>query len=163
MERPESDCCNIRAKWQCISGIVVQGHGVASGMAENSRYPRSTIRMQKPFFRERGVDLSLFHEGTLNVSIQPYVFKMIKPWHTFRQIEWTTLHPPEDFSFSRCTVLFENTQYPGLIYYPHPETKETHFQDPSVLEILTHFVTGIGYGDRVEVTINPAEISLYQP
>jgi len=149
-----------REKWKTVAGIVTRGHRVASGKAEDSPYPAGTIQLQKPFFKALGLDLSSCHGGTLNLSIHPYTFEMTRPRHTFRQVEWTPLHPPEDFSFSHCLLIVQKRKIPGWIYYPHPETKETHFQDPSVLEILAPYTDGIGYGDRIGIEIDPAEITL---
>src|SRR6185503_17786920 len=98
----------IDEKWIRISGIVDRGHQVASGMASDNPYPNGTIKMQIPFFKERGLDLGSFFQGTLNVSISPNSFEMKLPEYTFRKVAWTTLHPPEDFSFSRCKIIFDN-------------------------------------------------------
>lgn len=149
-------------KWVIVGGIVERGYRVASGEAEDNRYPSGTIEMQKPYFKALGLDLAPFYEGTLNVSISPHTFTMRQPQYTFRQVAWTTLHPPEDFSFSRCRLKFDNIEYHGWIYYPHPETKKTHFQNPSILEIIAPFIPNLDYGDRVEITINENEVSLNQ-
>ena len=44
----------------------MRGHEVAS--KKSVHYPQRTIEMQAPFFKERGLDLSGFHRGTLNIS-----------------------------------------------------------------------------------------------
>lgn len=142
---------------------MIQGHRVASGQAADNRYPRGTITMQKPFFKKLGLDLTSCHDGTLNVSILPLRFEMGEPRYTFHRLEWTSLHPPEDFSFSPCVITFHRTSHPGWIYYPHPETKKTHFQSPHVLEILAPFIPGIHYGEEVMIEIDPDEIHLYHP
>jgi hypothetical protein len=85
---------------------------------------------------------------------------MTKPEFTFPLVEWTDLHPPETFSFSRCKVKFEGKEYAGWVYYPHPETKKTHFQNPSLIEVITYEVANLKYGDTLEVEINPQEISI---
>jgi hypothetical protein len=146
--------------WTTITGVVTPGHQVASGRAKNSPYPRGTIEMQLPFFKERGLDLTNFFQGTLNISIHPYTFSMRSPEYTFRKVNWTTEHPPEDFSFSRCQVIVENTEYEGWVYYPHPETKKRNFQDPTIIEVIAHQIPTIGYGDKIELRVNPKEISL---
>jgi len=147
-------------EWGAISGVIQRGHAVASGKAPNSPYPNGALEMQIPHFQERGLDLASFYRGTLNVSINPHTFTMKKPEHTFRNIKWTSEHPAEDFSFSRCSVVFEGRRYAGWIYYPHPETKKRHFQDPSVIEIIAPFIPGLGYGDRVEIEVQLEEVSL---
>lgn len=148
--------------WRIIPGVIIRGHGVASGQGE-SPYPRGTIEMQKPFFLARGVDLSLYYEGTLNIAISPWGFSMQNPAITLRRVEWTMLHPPEDFSFSRCKVSFKGVEVEGLVYYPHPETKIRHFQDTSMIEVIAPYIDGVSYGDRIELALNPAEIAVTEP
>lgn len=146
--------------WMTVNGTVQQGHQVASGKSADSRYSESSIKLQKPFFKQLGLDLSGFYEGTLNVSIEPYRFSMQRPEFTFRDVEWTSLHPPEHFSFSRCWVVFQDAKYSSWIYYPHPETKTTHFQQPSTLEIIAPPIPNLTYGDTIQIQINTDEVSL---
>jgi hypothetical protein len=88
--------------WQHLTGVLMQGHQVAS--RPSAAYPYSSLEKQKPYFKERGLDLSPYFNGTLNISIAPLEFEMTKPEFTFPLVEWTDLHPPETFSFSRCKV-----------------------------------------------------------
>jgi len=143
-----------------VDGIVQQGHQVASGTALESPYPRGTIEMQTPFFQAFGLDLTPLFQGTLNVSIAPKTLEVIKPEFTFRQVKWTDKNPPEDFSFSRCRLLFQEQEYESLIYYPHPETKIRHFHNPSIVEILAPLIPEIRYGSRVAIAYNPIEIRI---
>ncbi|MGB3573234.1 MAG: hypothetical protein WBA01_14410 [Phormidesmis sp.] len=144
--------------WQKVDGIIERGHKVASGSALDNPYPCGTIEMQIPFFKELGLDLTSFLKGTLNVSISPNTFQLVKPEFTFRNVEWTDKHPPEDFSFSHCRVLFKDVRYDCLIYYPHPETKKRHFQNPSIVEIIAPSIPEIEYGGRIEIEYNPLEV-----
>jgi hypothetical protein len=146
--------------WFSVTGTVCQGFRVASGQNTESPYPESTIAMQMPFFYDRGLDLSGYFSGTLNVSIAPKVFTILSPYKTFPLVEWTTLHPPETFSFCRCVLTFQEKQYESLLYYPHPETKRSHFQCNSVLEILAPKLEGLGHGDGVTVSLCIAEIEI---
>ena len=139
----------------------MQGHQVASRPSKD--YPYSSLEKQKPFFKDLGLDLYEYFNGTLNISIEPYVFDMAEPEITFELVEWTDLHPPETFSFSRCKVKFNGKSYDGWIYYPHPETKKTHFQNPSIIEIITYEISKIKYGDLIEVEINNNEITISKP
>jgi hypothetical protein len=139
-----------------ISGTIVEGYGVASGPSKD--YPYGTLEKQIPLFKQRGLNLERFHPGTLNVSIAPATFEMANPQFTFRQVAWSDLHPPEDFSFSRCTVKFKGASYAGYVYYPHPETKKRHFESASLLEIISEFIPEIEYGERVELELNANEI-----
>ena len=147
--------------WIQLTGILVQGHQVASRPSNN--YPYSSLEKQKPYFKDLGLDLYSYFNGTLNISIRPLEFEMIKPEFTFELVEWTNLHPPETFSFSRCRVRFKGQAYEGWVYYPHPETKRTHFQNPSLVEVITWEISGIEYGDRLEVELNPDEIKIRIP
>ena len=146
-------------KWQAVAGIIARGHQVASGMAKNSPYPRGTIEMQTPFFQKLGLDLSAFFPGTLNISISPKSFTIKQPEYTFKNIQWHQEYPSEDFSFSRCRVIFQEITYLGLVYYPHPETKIGHFQDPAIVEVIvSSLIPQIHYGDRIILEVNPLAI-----
>ena len=94
------------------------------------------------------------------MDIRPYKFQMLKPEFTFRDIEWTDMHPPEHFSFSHCKVIFRNLEYAGWVYYPHPETKIRNLQNPSLLEVIAMFIPGLGHGGEVDVLVDPAEIEI---
>jgi hypothetical protein len=144
-----------------VSGVVVEGHRVASGPSKE--YPYGTLEKQKPYFEALGLTLEHFYLGTLNVSIAPLRFEMIKPAYTFRQISWTELHPPEDFSFSPCKVVFGGREFDGYVYYPHPETKVRHFQNPSLIEVIAEQIPGIEYGTRLELVLDPVEIQIHPP
>ena len=137
----------------------MRGHQVASRPSKD--YPYSSLEKQKPFFKALGLDLQKYFTGTLNISIAPFEFEMVKPEHTFELVEWTDLHPPETFSFSRCKVIFKGVEYTGWVYYPHPETKKTHFQNASLLEVITYEIPNIQYGDGVDIEINPDEILVH--
>lgn len=141
-----------------LPGILSRGHQVASRPSKD--YPYSALEKQKPLFKALGLDLYGYFNGTLNISIAPLIFEMTAPEFTFPLVEWTDLHPPETFSFSRCIVVYKNIEYPGWVYYPHPETKRNHFQNPSLLEVITKRIPEIKYGDSLEVGIDPKEITL---
>lgn len=146
-------------KWQTVEGIIQRGHQVASGMAKDNPYPKGTIEMQTPVFQKLGLDLSAFFPGTLNISISPKTFTIGQSKYTLKSVQWHREYPAEDFSFSPCRVIFQEITYEGLIYYPHPETKIGHFQDPAIVEVLvSSFIPQINYGDRVIFEINPREI-----
>ena len=151
----------MESKWIQIKGIITRGHQVASGMAKDSPYPQGSIMMQRPFFQERGLDISSFFLGTLNVSVFPYKFKVERPQYTFEQVKWYINAPPETFSFSPCRLRVNQQQHESLVYYPHPDTKPNHFQDDSTLEILSPFLPNIQYGDAVLLTINTQEITIF--
>jgi len=146
--------------WVTIPGVVVEGFGVASGLSDSSPYPEGTITTQLPFFKELGLDFSSFYPATLNVSIRPFSFALRYPEHTFRQVKWSGQAPAEDFSFAQCLVTFGEKTYRGYVYYPHPETKPDHYQDPSTVEIVTGFIPGVAYGAPVELQVRRDQITV---
>ncbi|MEO1673010.1 MAG: hypothetical protein AAFR77_19910 [Cyanobacteria bacterium J06631_2] len=143
-----------------LTGVVKPGHRVASGQAKDSPYERGTLEMQLPYFRDLGLDLSGFYLGTLNVLIAPHTFSLTEPQYSFEQVKWHDDYPAETFSFSRCAVNYQNIDYSGLVYYPHPETKIGHFQDPAIIEIIAPKILNLDYGDRLILKLNPQEIKL---
>ena len=145
-------------QWILLHGTIVEGYRVASSPSKD--YPYGALDRQRPIFAARGLDLSGYFNGTLNIDIRPHTFKLIKPEFTFHHVEWTDLHPPEHFSFSRCRVIFKDIEYEGWVYYPHPETKLRHFQNPSLMEVIAMPIPGINYGSEVSVFVNPEEIEV---
>jgi hypothetical protein len=141
-----------------VAGVLVRGHQVASRASEH--YPQGTIEMQAPFFRERGLDLSGFFSGTLNISIGPRTFRIRRARFHFPAVRWTSKHPPEHFSFSPCTLFAKGSRYEGLIYYPHPETKARHHQTDSMIEVLAPWIEGIGYGDQIDIEVQGSEVEI---
>ena len=148
-------------KWNTLRGTLIQGYRVASGPSRD--YPYGALDRQRPIFKARGLDLEGYFNGTLNIDVRPFTFKLIKPEFTFRNVEWTDLHPPENFSFSRCKVIYKDIEYEGWVYYPHPETKLRHFQDPSLLEVIALPIPEIKYGDEVQVSVHPDRIEVSTP
>ncbi len=144
-----------------VTGILRRGYGVASGPSPD--YPYGALERQIPIFKERGLDLSHFYRGTLNVDIAPCTFKLIHPEFTFREVRWTDLHPPETFSFSRCQVKHAGRLYEGWMYYPHPETKLRNFQNPSLLEIIARHIPGVRTGEQLEVRVNSERVEIRRP
>ena len=137
------------SKTNWIQGVVVAGHGVASGTGQDRRYPAGTIRLQQPFFLERGIDLSGYFPGTLNVDLAPQTPPPAQPrfdgvirW--FEDLE-------ERFLLSAVEVEAHGARHAGLWYYPHPDTKPAHFQRSTVVELLLPWIEGLRAGDRVSV------------
>lgn len=143
-----------------IEAVVKEGHKVASGQADDSPYPRGSIEIQAPYFKENGINLDNYYFATLNLSITPYIFQMVSPEFTVHNIHWAEGFAAEDFSFSKCELSFAGDLYDGLVYYPHPETKIGHFHNESLIEIITEYIPNIKYGDKVDLRINEAEINI---
>jgi hypothetical protein len=144
---------------QIISARIVEGHRVASGLNGNPRFPGGTLRMQIPYFKALGLDLSVFHLGTLNVSIAPLAYRVVKARYIFTSLKWHPTEPAEDFSFFDLTVK-RSGDHPakGLIYFPHPDTKPEHFQQPDVLELLLPYMAGLTYGTLLNLEIPKAQM-----
>lgn len=140
-----------------VAGVVVRGHGVASGRAGDPRFPGGTIAMQVPFFRTLGLDLAGFHPGTLNVDCAPLRFRPGPGALRFERVKWHPDAPAETFSFARATLVRAGVRFPAWIYWPHPETKPEHFQPGGVVEILAPFVPGLAYGERVALETEPSQ------
>jgi hypothetical protein len=47
----------------------------------------------------------------------------------------------------------------GLIYFPHPDTKPTHFQKPDVLELLLPWTKGLSYGNDIMLEVPGEQMS----
>jgi hypothetical protein len=148
----------MEGRWESVRGILAKGYGVASGPSAD--YPYGALERQMPIFKARGLDLSALFPGTLNIDIRPFIFALFRPEFTFRAVRWTDLHPPEDFSFARCRIIFRQTAHDGWLYYPHPETKRRNFQNPSMLEIIAPLITQIAVGDQIEVWLDASRVSL---
>ncbi len=143
-----------------FQGTIIPGHGVASGTSSASPYPQGSIAMQAPFFKARGLDLSGLHLGTLNVSIAPAHFKIVRPTFRFDDVRWTQLHPPETFSFVACEVIFGSQTSQAWLYYPHPETKAAHWQDAAVMEIIAPLMEGVQYGAPIGLRFADGSLSI---
>ena len=147
-----------------IPATIVQGHRVASGLNGDPRFPGGTLRMQLPFFRHLGLDLSEFHLATINVSIAPLSYRIVHSKATFRDVKWHASEPVEDFSFIDVTV-YRETESPleGLIYYPHPDTKPEHFQKPDVLELILPLIQDVHYGSKILLNVPPDQMTFSHP
>ena len=142
-----------------LSGVVVAGHGVASGRATDSPYPLGSVAMQMPFFAARGLDLSACWAGTVNVSIAPLVWSLLRAAYRFEQVEWTHLHPAKTFSFVPLQLTWGGLRVAAWLYYPHPETKAAHHQAADVMEIIAPRLAGLEYGDAVGLEVAVGALS----
>ena len=134
-----------------IRAYVIRGHGVASGVGRDARYPDGTLALQIPYFRERGLDLSGYYRGTLNLDIRPYHVVLGAPDYFFRSVDWSTWIPPENFLFFRIMLIYKKGTYDGLVYMPDPATKTDHAQPDHMLEVIMPRIEGIAYGDEVMI------------
>ncbi|MFO8238078.1 MAG: hypothetical protein R6U00_07485 [Prochlorococcaceae cyanobacterium] len=142
--------------------LRVRGHGVASGQAAASPYPAGTIALQSPHFARLGLDLSACHPATLNLRVPGGRWQLQQPaWHVER-LRWTSLHPPETFSFWPCLLRWPATpscpgpQAPlaGWIYRPDPATKARHHQPSDQLEVLAPWIGAVEQGLPLELGVD---------
>ncbi|HIK33490.1 MAG TPA: hypothetical protein IGS17_04765 [Oscillatoriales cyanobacterium M59_W2019_021] len=149
------------SNWVRVKGIVKKGYGVASGCTRDPRFPQGTIEMQKPFFRERGLDLEGYFPGTINLSIAPHQYRVRQAKYTFKNIKWSIDAPAEDFSFFDCRIIpISGEAIVGSIYYPHPETKPEHFQSPDILELLAPYISDLTYGNELTIEVDQRQIEI---
>ena len=140
---------------------VVHGHRVASGLAGDTPFPGGTIKLQTPYFKALGLDLAPYYPGTVNVSVAPLAYRIVKSAYTFEKVRWTDVIPPETFSFFNVwRVMEDGSRVKGLVYYPHPETKVQHFQRTDMLELLFPEMSDIEYGRKMIIELDPSEIEL---
>lgn len=117
--------------------------------------------MQTPFFLDRGLNLGEFYEGTINVSIAPQQYRVLKARHTFRNVKWHSTEPAEDFSFFDVRLIRTGKKpLAGLVYFPHPETKPEHFQQPDVLELLFPYIEGLRYGMKLTLEVSDSQMAI---
>lgn len=146
--------------WQ---GIVKAGHGVASGASAGTAgnpYPQGSIAMQAPLFHALGLDLSPCFLGTINLDIAPQNWQVLQADHCVKKLHWTDLHPPETFSFVALEVHWLGAWHAGWLYYPHPETKITHFQSRSVMELILPKLKGLETGTQLSVRCPAKSVGL---
>lgn len=144
-----------------IPAIVVRGHRVASGAGGDPRFPEGTLRLQFPVFAALGLKLDGFHPGTVNVSIDPWRYRIVRPRLTLRGVKWHPAMPAEDFSFFDVRVCLRagaGGTAAGLIYLPHQETKPEHFQPPDVLELLLPYLADLAYGSELRLEAPPEQM-----
>ena len=143
-----------------VRGEIVAGHGVASGKGNDQRYPEGTLRLQFKHFLKRGLDLSVYFMGTINLDISPNSYNIKKAKHFFKDIDWSEHIPPENFYFFDVALYYKDKTYEGLIYMPDPDTKEEHFQQPTIFELILPKIQGLEYGYRVEIAVNNDQLHI---
>jgi hypothetical protein len=139
------------------------GYGVASGNNPDSPYPFGTIAMQMPFFKKWGLDLTGYFAGTLNLSIAPYEFKVLRPDVHLKQLTWAPSFAAEEFSFLTCNLLYASSCYSAYIYYPNPETKVRHFHANSAIEVLAGRFDNIKYGQALKLQYDSDKLEVTAP
>ena len=144
-----------------IKGVISPGHGVASGQSGDLRYPGGTLKLQLPYFRKKGLNLTPYFLGTINLDIAPNQFEIGTPKLFMEKIKWSEYIPPENFYFFDVVLYRDKEVYEGLIYMPDPETKVEHEQHASILELLLPKINGLSYGETVEIEIQDSQLFIY--
>jgi len=145
-----------------INGLICKGHGVASGISDNQRYPKGTLYEQLPYFKESGLDLSSYFLGTINLHIAPYQFEIRSPKYFFEAIPWSIYIPPENFYFFDVTLFFREKEFKGLIYMPDPKTKVDHIQEQSILELILPRISGLAHGMSVCIEVEDKQLKFFE-
>ena len=149
-------------EYSLVRGEIISGHGVASGKGNDERYPEGTLKQQFKYFLEKGLNLSSYFMGTINLDISPNSYKIKQPKHFFKNIDWSEHVPPENFYFFDVSLHYEEKTYEGLVYMPDPETKEEHFQKPTMLELILPKIEGLEYGTMVDIALKKEQIDIIQ-
>jgi hypothetical protein len=130
-----------------LSGTIIRGFQSASGQRHEEK-GKGTIGIQKPFFKEAGVErVDSWFEGTLNVSIDPKEFKIIKPDYIVTA-EWQP-GTTETFWLVNVEIKYEGALYPAYVYYPCPSVVKAH--PDTLVEVLAEKIEGIKYGEDISL------------
>ena len=129
----------------------VCGHGVASGKNPDSRFPHGTLALQIPFFEKLGLDLSIYHQGTINLDLGKRSIELISPLYSFASVKWSEYLPAENFSFFAAHLLPQGQKsgIDALLYWPHPSTKPEFHQPSGVYEFIAPWVESLRLGQIV--------------
>ncbi len=132
-----------------LEGPVIRGLRIASGLNRDLNQKLNyTIRRQKPFFIEAGVpEFGHIWEGTINLSIAPKKFQILRPDHEVT-CEWFP-GVTETFWLVQARLVHNGRERLAYIYYPCPSPVKSH--DDTVVEVLTEWVPNLQYGDQVSV------------
>lgn len=153
-----------------IDAKITHGHGVAS--KPSAKYPDGTIQLQYPHFKALGLDLGDCYPGTLNLSIAPANYKIIKPRIALRNVDWFPARgQTEDFLIADCAIMINTSSNDagcsttpayvfGYVYLPDPKTKIEHFDDPQALQIISPYLNGLDEKESVKLLLSSSQIEL---
>lgn len=149
-----------------FTGMISPGFQFASGDAVGreknpSPFSAGTLALQRPHFKQAGLDLEALipglHWATINLELDRKLL-LVRGDFPPVSIDWAGNEAekvgPETFSFVHCCFVYPDAgnpaasaYHPGLIYYPHPETKPgTNRHNYGVLEVLTRWIGNLRYG-----------------
>lgn len=141
-----------------LEGKVRQGLQIASGLnPDPSLKLNNTIYLQKPFFKKAGVfGIDNIYNGTINFSIAPKEFKIIKPDYEVT-CEWVK-GVTETFWFVKAVTNFKGKEYHGYIYYPCPSSIKNH--PDNIVEFLAEKIPNLEYGDLISIEVSEKQIKI---
>jgi len=141
--------------WVDRDGVVVRGHGVASGAGGDPRFPRGTVAVQLPLLQAGVPELADWlggapFAGTINVALAGVAVTSGVPDATVADLRWTEHFAPETFFLSRAAMVHAGVERRAWLYIPDPATKPPdHPPLAGVVELLARRVPGLAYGDPV--------------
>ena len=145
---------NFADPWTLNGSLVVSvnGHGVASGTSNTLRIPQARSECNRPFFKALGLDLSSCFCGTLNLDFSPLEVSLADPDHCFQRCNGLiSIHlRPSRFGMFRLEKDQVNLSV-GWVYYPHPETKQRHWQSATTLELLAPRLSSVCNGSEAQI------------
>ena len=143
-----------------VTGKVVKGFQVASGLSNNTPFEAGTVKLQKPFFKALGLDLESYFMATINLSTVDLQINIKQPDYLFTNIKWHKDIAAETFSFCACVLEYKDNKYEAIVYYPHIETKPDHFQPPCTVEIIAPYIESLSYGDDLVIILNNDNVKI---
>ena len=143
-----------------VSGIVVEGHRIASGLNPTGKNGlNATVVKQMPFFIKSGIPrMNEMFLGTVNVNLEGKTFEIKKPEHKVI-CEWQK-GVTETFYFISAVLLHKGKNYEGYVYFPLPESG---FQERNreVIEFLMPQIFNLFYGDEVSFTLDESKLAVF--
>lgn len=129
-----------------VTGRVVQGYRVASGLTVDPYFQGGSIRQQLPHFVRAGLkDAARMWPGTINIELAaPLDYTGLAPVLD-ETIQW---HPEyrERFLLYPASLVHEGTAHAGYIYRIDPATQAGHFHDARVTQALMPWISGLEDG-----------------
>ena len=96
------------------------------------------------------------YNGTINVDISPFKFKILVPDYEIT-CEWFK-GLTETFWLVTAHIVYDGKRYEGYIYYPCPSDVKSHNDD--TVELLTQKIPGVAYGNEIIVRVPEGKIKL---
>lgn len=136
-----------------MSGRVIQGHRVASGLAEDCPWPGGSVRRQLPLMALHGVPVDDLFAGTLNIALdRPAI-----PWPDWAAfdfiLDWRPPDNPTHFRLHPLMLRVAGETTRGWSYrkqYP-PGYQSRDPQPDNVIEVLAPKMAHVSYGTPLQL------------